>query len=43
LRNVVVLDTLTTVIIIIIIISLLMSTLLGYRPPLWITHKENGP
>jgi hypothetical protein len=25
----------------IIIISLLMSPLLGYRPSLWITHKEN--
>jgi hypothetical protein len=28
---------------IIIIISLLMSQLLGHRPSLWITHKENGP
>jgi hypothetical protein len=28
---------------IIIIISLLMSLLLGHRPSLWITHKENGP
>jgi hypothetical protein len=26
-----------------IIISLLMSPLLGHRPSLWITHKENGP
>jgi hypothetical protein len=25
-----------------IIISLLMSPLLGHRPSLWITHKENG-
>jgi hypothetical protein len=25
------------------IISLLMSPLLGHRPSLWITHKENGP
>jgi hypothetical protein len=32
-----------TTIIIIIIISLLMSPLLGHRPCLWITHKENGP
>jgi hypothetical protein len=30
-------------IIIIIIISLLMSPLLGHRPSLWITRKENGP
>jgi hypothetical protein len=30
-------------VIIIIIISLLMSPLLGHRPSLWITHKENGP
>jgi hypothetical protein len=28
---------------IIIIISLLMSPLLGHRPSLWITHKENRP
>jgi hypothetical protein len=28
---------------VIIIISLLMSPLLGHRPSLWITHKENGP
>jgi hypothetical protein len=28
---------------IIVIISLLMSPLLGHRPSLWITHKENGP
>jgi hypothetical protein len=28
--------------ILVIIISLLMSPLLGYRPSLWITHKENG-
>jgi hypothetical protein len=27
----------------IIIIILLMSPLLGHRPSLWITHKENGP
>jgi hypothetical protein len=27
----------------IVIISLLMSLLLGHRPSLWITHKENGP
>jgi hypothetical protein len=27
----------------IIIINLLMSLLLGHRPSLWITHKENGP
>jgi hypothetical protein len=26
-----------------IIISLLMSLLLGHRPSLWITYKENGP
>jgi hypothetical protein len=26
-----------------IIISLLMFPLLGHRPSLWITHKENGP
>jgi hypothetical protein len=26
-----------------IIVSLLMSPLLGHRPILWITHKENGP
>jgi hypothetical protein len=26
-----------------VIISLLMSPLLGHRPSLWITHKENGP
>jgi hypothetical protein len=25
------------------IISLLISPLLGHRPSLWITHKENGP
>jgi hypothetical protein len=25
------------------IINLLMSPLLGHRPTLWITHKENGP
>jgi hypothetical protein len=25
-----------------IIISLLMSPLLGHKPSLWITHKENG-
>jgi hypothetical protein len=31
------------IIIIIIIISLLMSPLLGHRPSLWITQKENGP
>jgi uncharacterized membrane protein YagU involved in acid resistance len=31
------------IIIIIIIISLLMSPLLGHRPSLWITYKENGP
>jgi preprotein translocase subunit Sec63 len=30
------------IIIIIIIISLLMSPLLGHRPSLWITHKENA-
>jgi hypothetical protein len=29
--------------IIIIIISLLMPPLLGQRPSIWITHKENGP
>jgi hypothetical protein len=29
--------------IILVIISLLMSPLLGYRPSLWNTHKENGP
>jgi hypothetical protein len=28
---------------VIIIISLLLSPLLGHRPSLWITHKENGP
>jgi hypothetical protein len=28
--------------IIIIFISLLISPLLGHRPSLWITHKENG-
>jgi hypothetical protein len=26
-----------------VIISLLMSSLLGHRPSLWITHKENRP
>jgi hypothetical protein len=31
------------IIIIIIIISLLISPLLGHRPSLWITHKENEP
>jgi hypothetical protein len=31
------------IIIIIIIIILLMPPLLGHRPSLWITHKENGP
>jgi hypothetical protein len=25
-----------------IIISVLMSPLLGHRPALWVTHKENG-
>jgi hypothetical protein len=29
--------------VIIIIIRLLMFPLLGHRPSLWITHKENGP
>jgi hypothetical protein len=29
--------------VIFIIISLLMSPLLGHKPSLWITHKENGP
>jgi hypothetical protein len=33
---------LASIIIIIIIISLLMSSLLGHRPFLWITPKENG-
>jgi hypothetical protein len=28
---------------VIIIISLLMPPLLGHRPSLWITYKENGP
>jgi hypothetical protein len=27
----------------VIIISILMFSLLGHRPSLWITHKENGP
>jgi hypothetical protein len=34
------LDTITFTIIIIIIISLLMSPLLGHRPPLWITTNR---
>jgi hypothetical protein len=29
--------------VIIVLISLLMSPLLGHRPSLWITYKENGP
>jgi hypothetical protein len=28
---------------VVIIISLLMSSLLGHRPALWIKHKNNGP
>jgi hypothetical protein len=35
-------DTIDKTCSVIIIISLLMSPLLGHRPSLWITHKENG-